>query len=158
MVLLVMAAAGIAATVVLVRLASPRPSSATWCCRGAQGLAGRERVHVGNIFFAGRGLGQLEPDPPVVSWVAVPVILFAVVSVVILIVWTASGLSAGDREVLPRRCSSRSRSSPTRCWRCGFDPAPVYLIPLVAVGCGSATMVAAVRTPVGRAPVPVAQT
>lgn len=159
MVLLVMAAAGIAATVVLVRGwrrrdRRPRPGAVVvpkvWQAASWFMWA--------NIFFAGRGLWQLEPEPPVVWWVAVPVILFAVVSVVILIVWMASGLSAGDREVLPAALFFQIAVVADAMLALWLRPDPVYVIPLVVIGSGLATIVAAVRTPVGRAPVPVART
>lgn len=151
MVLLVLAAIGMAATVVLVRGWRDRHR------RPRHGSVVVPKVWVvaswsmwANVFLAGRGLRQLEPDPPVVWWIAVPVILFVTVSVLILIVWIASGLSAGDREVLPVALFFQIAVVADALLALWLSPRLLAMGVLVVVVVGLGTIIAAVRTPVRR--------
>lgn len=159
MVLLVLAAIGIASTIVLVR---------GWRRRDRRPRQGSVLVPTvwnaaswfmwANVLLSGRGLWMLEPDPPVVWWIAVPVILFATVSVLILIVWIASGLSAGDRQVLPAALFVQICVVADAMLALWLRPGLIYATSLLVVAGGLVTMVAAVRSPVRPAAVPVGQT
>jgi hypothetical protein len=159
MVVLLVAAIGIAATVVLVRgwrgrhrrsrrgsVVVPRIWSA------ASGLM------LANVFLAGGGVRQLEQDPPVVWWVAVPVALFAAVAVLILIVWIASGLSVGDREVLPVALFVQIAVVADALLALWLNPRMLFMGVLVVVAIGLVVIVAAVRTPVRPVVLPAATT
>lgn len=151
MVVLLVAAIGIAATVVLVR---------GW--RGRHRRSRRGSVVVpriwsaasgfmlANVFLAGGGVRQLEQAPPVVWWVAVPAALFAAVSVLILIVWIASGLSVGDREVLPVALFFQIAVVADALLALWLSPRLPAMVVLLAAACGLGVIVAAVRTPVPR--------
>lgn len=159
MVLLVLAATGIAATAVLVRGwrdrdRRPRPGSVVvprvWSAASWFVLA--------DVILAGGGVRRLEPDPPVVWWLAVPVVLFAAVSVLILILWIASGLSAGDREVLPVALFFQIAVVADALLALWLSPRLAAMSVLLVVACGLGVIVVAVRTPVRRRSAPVPAT